>query len=198
MNEKTRLYTGVSRAAWGCVFLYFSINIGPVDLLPQFAAYLLFVSSIQLLQQENRDFGLLKPLGILLGAWNLLSWGFECLGLSLRTHMAALPLIENVISIYFSFQLFTNLATLADKYQYTEDILARRIRKWRTVQTVLATVLVLPLDRWTGDSEWGYRIEILLTVVSAVTCIALMSALFVLRNRMLHNREDWEALKQEK
>ena len=60
------LYQGVSHAAWGYFFLYFDVNLGPLNVLPDWAAYLLFLSAIHLLEGQRRDLALLRPLGWLL------------------------------------------------------------------------------------------------------------------------------------
>ena len=39
------LYQGVSHAAWGYFFLYFDVNLGPLNVLPDWAAYLPLESS---------------------------------------------------------------------------------------------------------------------------------------------------------
>lgn len=46
------LYQGVSHAAWGYFFLYFDVNLGPLNVLPDWAAYLLFLSAIGKLRGE--------------------------------------------------------------------------------------------------------------------------------------------------
>ena len=46
MTQRQTLYAGVSRAAWGYFFLYFDIRLGQLNILPEFGAYLLFLSAI--------------------------------------------------------------------------------------------------------------------------------------------------------
>ena len=46
----------MSHAAWGYFFLYFDVNLGPLNVLPDWAAYLLFLSAIGKLRGEQRDF----------------------------------------------------------------------------------------------------------------------------------------------
>ena len=74
MTQRQTLYAGVSRAAWGYFFLYFDIRLGQLNILPEFGAYLLFLSAIHLLEGQRRDLALLRPLGWLLAAWSVLGW----------------------------------------------------------------------------------------------------------------------------
>ena len=74
MTDRETLYRGASHAAWGYFFLYIDINLGTLNILPDWAAYLLFLSAIRKLQGERRDLALLRPLGILLAVWNGADW----------------------------------------------------------------------------------------------------------------------------
>ena len=53
MTDYQKLYSGISKAAWGYFFLYFNINFNNVSILPSFVGYLLFLSVIKLLNNEN-------------------------------------------------------------------------------------------------------------------------------------------------
>ena len=83
MTQWQTLYTGVSRAAWGYFFLYFDIRLGQLNILPEFGAYLLFLSAIHFLEGQRRDLALLRPLGWLLAAWSGLGWAAEFFGATL-------------------------------------------------------------------------------------------------------------------
>ena len=41
-TELERVRSGLLRAAWGYIFLYFNININHISLLPAFVGYILF------------------------------------------------------------------------------------------------------------------------------------------------------------
>ena len=74
MNDNKKLFHGLDRAAWGYFFLYFNITIGRVNLLPPFVGYLLFLSALKLMEHEQRELTLLKPLAILLALWHGVDW----------------------------------------------------------------------------------------------------------------------------
>ena len=66
MTDYHKLYTGIGRAAWGYFFIYFDINLNTVSILPSFIGYLLFLSAINYLCDEQRELNLLRTLGVIL------------------------------------------------------------------------------------------------------------------------------------
>ena len=79
-TNRDKLYDGVSHAAWAYFFLYFDINLGSINILPDFVCYLLLWSAIGCLEEEERDLTLLRPLCVLLGVWAGADWVFTLLG----------------------------------------------------------------------------------------------------------------------
>ena len=137
MKEKSNLSRGLSRAAWGYLFIYLDINLGRVNILPEFVGMSLFLSAVELLRHERRELELLRPLVTGLTAFYTVEWCFSWAGISLEGRFALLTLLLSAASLYFHFQFFTDLAAIAEKYELVEE--SRRILKWRTAQTVLIT-----------------------------------------------------------
>lgn len=181
MTDRQTLYTGVSRAAWGYFFLYFDFNLGPVSVLPDFVSMLMFLSAISLLKNERRDLILLRPLGIMLTLWHVATWALSWFGASLEGRFEILELLITTANLYFHFQMFTDFAALAAKYQQPEDPIDRRLLRWRTVQTVLLTALVLISHPILQQLEWWSYITAGMTVLAMIACLCLMAALFALR-----------------
>lgn len=181
MTDHQTLYTGVSRAAWGYFFLYFNINLGRVSILPSFVAFLLFLSSISLLKEERRDLVLLRPFGILLAVWHCAEWSLSWVGGTLDGRFEILGLLIGLASLYFHFQLFTDFAALAAKYQQPDDNLDRRLLRWRTIQTVLLTVMTLMAYPAQWFSDWWDYVVMAMVVVYLIAGLCLMMALFALR-----------------
>ena len=181
MTDRQTLYTGVSRAAWGYFFLYFNINLGRVSILPSFVAFLLFLSSISLLKEERRDLALLRPFGILLAIWHFVGWALSWIGGTLDGRFEILGLLIGLASLYFHFQLFTDFAALAAKYQQPDDNLDRRLLRWRTIQTVLLTVMTLMAYPAQWFSDWWDYVVMAMAVVYLIAGLCLMMALFALR-----------------
>lgn len=174
MNGRTQLGTAVKRIAWAYVLLHVHFNLGTLDLLPDWAGYLMILSALPALAAEEESAGLLKPFGIILAAWAAVQWVIALVGGSWDGGW--LGLIETVVSLYFHFQLLTNLAAISEKYNCPET---RRILTLRTVQTVLTTILALPLP-W---EEWEPAAYLLL-IVSLVVVIWICRVLFSLRRSL--------------
>ncbi len=143
MTDRQTLYDGASCAAWGYLFLFFDFNLGTVSVLPRFVGYLLLLSAIGKLSGARRDLALLRPLCILLAAWNgadwLLSWG----GGTIAGKSLFLNLLASAASMYFQFQFLTDCAALAAQYQGPEDRVDNTLLQCRTIQTVFITAATL-------------------------------------------------------
>lgn len=183
MTHCEKLYHGLDRAAWGYFFLYFNINIGGISLLPTFVGYLLFLSAIGLLESEERELSLLRPLAILLATWHGLEWCLSLVGVELYG-LQFIDLIRNVINIYFHFQLLTNLAAIAERKQPEGLELDRKLLKYRTLQTLMITALWIVgyFSKWL--SEYGALISGGMGVVYVIAGVCLMKALFDLRRSL--------------
>lgn len=180
MTNWNALYRGVSRAAWGYFFLYFNINLGSVNILPEFVGFLLFLSAIQLLREERRDLALLRPLAILLAVWNGINWVLTIFGVSLGGMLSVVSLVISLTSLYFHFQLLTDMAALATRYQH-QDGLDKWILHLRTTNTVLLTVTTLAAHAAEWLPEWWTYVVLVILIPQVVVCICIMAALFKLR-----------------
>lgn len=138
-----KLYRGVSHAAWAYFFLYFNVNLGSLNILPDFVCYLLLWSAIGCLEEEERDLTLLRPLCVLLGVWSGADWVLTLLGGTLDGRFLPMDLLISVAAIYFHFQLFTDFARLAARYQPQGEELDGRLLRLRTVHTLLLTAVAV-------------------------------------------------------
>lgn len=181
MSERNNLYVGISRAAWAYFFLYFDLSLGGISILPSFVCFLLLLSSIRLLAGEQRELLLLRPLCVVLALWHMGNWAMSWLGMELDGQILFLDLIIGAVSIYFHFQLFTNFAAIAAKYQGEGENLAGRLLRWRTVQTVLCTAISLWSVLPHSSFDWDMAVAMVLTLVGLIAGLCLMAALFALR-----------------
>ena len=143
--------------------------------------YLLFWSAIGALEGEVRDLSLLRPLCALLGAWAGAGWLYSWTGGSLDGRFYPLDVILQAASLYFHFQLFTDLALLAARYQPEGADLDRHLLRLRTLQVLLLTGLALagPLsDLCGGPAPW---LSVALSLAGLLVSLALMNRLFALR-----------------
>lgn len=177
------IYTGLSRVAWGFVFLLVNFNLNTLNLLPSFVGYLLMVSALPPLAEERRDLALLRPLGLLLAGWDGIQWGLALMGgdLGFLGDLALLPgLVATVAGLYFRFQLLTDLAALAEGYQRLEAALHKRLLTLRGADVVLTTALHL-LAWLPWSAEWQSALLLALVPAALVLAVCIMAALFSLR-----------------
>ncbi|MGM9596705.1 MAG: hypothetical protein ACI3XO_02710 [Eubacteriales bacterium] len=181
MTDHQKLYTGIGRAAWGYFFIYFNININSVSILPSFIGYLLFLSAINYLCDEERELELLRTLGIILTVWHIASWLASWAAIDLDGMLQVADIIIGVVNIYFHFQLLTNLASIAVKYQTEELELDKKLLRYRTLQTVMLTAVIILgyLAKWLDG--FGMLMSIVMLIGYLIAGILLMKALFDLR-----------------
>ena len=181
MTDRQTLYDALSKSAWGYFFLYFDINLGSVSILPSFVGFLLFLSAIKLLAQERRDLELLRPLGTLLAAWHFGNWLASWLGTSLDGRFPVVELVISLAGIYFHFQMLTDYAALAAKYQPADQDIDRRLLKWRTRQTLLLTAMSLCAYPLRFLTQLWEPTLLLLALAGFITSLCIMFTLFDLR-----------------
>ena len=181
MTDYQKLYTGIGRAAWGYFFIYFDINLNAVSILPSFIGYLLFLSAINHLCDEERELNLLRTLGIILTVWHIASWFASFGAIKLDGMLPAVDIIIGVVNIYFHFQLLTNLASIATKYQSEDHEFDAKLLRYRTMQTVMLTAVIILgyLAKW--QTELVTVISVGMIIVYLIVAVLLMKALFDLR-----------------
>ena len=184
MDNRERIHKGISRAAWGYVFLYFHIKLETVDIMPSFVGFLLFLSAISCMQSCQRELKLLRPLAVLLAVWTGLTWGFRCMGGTLEGRFLWMDLLADLAQLYFHFQFLTNLASLAEKYQPPETDHHQKLRKCRTVQTVLTTA-VMVLTKLAPWMEEAWEVLSVVTVFAGlIAAMGIVIVLFRLRKSL--------------
>lgn len=181
MTHRQTLYAAISKAARGYFFLYFDLKLNSVSVLPSFVGFLLFLSAIKLIKEERRDLELLRPLGTLLAVWHGGNWLASWLGTSLDGLFPMVDLIISLAGVYFHFQMLTDFAALAARYQQPEQDLDRRLLKWRTRQTLLLTAISLCAYPLRFLTELWEPTLIVLAIAGFITSLCIMFTLFDLR-----------------
>lgn len=181
MTDYQKLYSGISKAAWGYFFLYFNINFNNVSILPSFVGYLLFLSAINLLKEEERELSLLHTLGVIMALWTGVEWLASFVGLNLEGMWQFIDIIISLVNLYFHFQFLTNLASIAAKYQSEGYELDAKLLRYRTLQTVMLSAIevIICFQPWLSEA-WTV-ISICMLIVYLIAGICLMKALFDLR-----------------
>lgn len=181
MTDYQKLYSGISKAAWGYFFLYFNINFNNVSILPSFVGYLLFLSAIKLLKEEERELSLLHTLGVIMALWTGVEWLASFVGLNIEGMWQFIDIIISLVNLYFHFQFLTNLASIAAKYQPEGYELDAKLLRYRTLQTVMLSAIevIICFQPWLSEA-WTV-ISICMLIVYLIAGICLMKALFDLR-----------------
>ena len=184
MTNIEKMRSGIFRIAWGYIFIYFNININAVSLLPAFVGYGLFLSAIGLLQDEERELSLLKPLVGILLVWNAADWVLSWMGSEIIETWFLLDLLTGLINLYFQFQFLTNLASIAAKYQEPDRDCDTKLLTYRTWQTIMLTIVMLIgiLHPWLSEI-WGY-VSIGIGIVYILFGICLIETLFAFANAL--------------
>ena len=190
MTTCEKLYKGISQIAWGYLFIFLHINIGTVDILPDFAGYVLFLSAINILKEFIPEMRLLRTIGIILTLWNFSDWVLTIIGYEGSNILQIISILITVINLYFNFQLLTNLATIAAIYQREGCTYDRKILTYRTFIVVLLTVFAvtshfMPLL----DETVMTVISLILIAGGVLAIILLMVAIFGLRKNLLTDDE---------
>lgn len=175
MNQE-QIYRGLSKVAWGYVFLTFNLNLGSLNVLPNWAGYLFFLAAIGLLGESLRDLPLLKPFCVLLAVVDIVDWlAVLVTGESLTGRIFLVYLLVVCISIYFHFQLITDLALLAEECGLPSGVL----RGCRNVDAAISVIIILPLP-W-EENEILTVWFVLLMLTGIIVRLILVWKLFFLR-----------------
>lgn len=128
-------------AGAGYLFLYFNLNILNLDMIPDWVCYLFLLLAIREAAPLVPSLKLLRPLGILLGVWEGINWVGTALGAPVTLPLVVV--LADVMAIYFHYQLLTDFARLARKFQLPDR---EKMFYLRTVLVVLITLLALPVN----------------------------------------------------
>ena len=161
----------LKKIAWGYVFIYFSLNLGPVDALPVWVGYILLLQALDGVAEREPSAGLLKPFAFVLITVELVRWVLAWFSGSLV--MPWISVITGIVGLYFHFQLLTNLADTAAR---DGSAYGRRLRFFRNLQVMLVTVLTM-MSANIIPPTWVSMSWIIL-VITAVLIISLVWTLF--------------------
>lgn len=162
----------IKRVALGYVLIYFNINIGTLNLLPNWAGYLLIVSALPFLSQKEGSAILLKPLGVALALWSGFEWVFALFGGKADAYLIGVTV--GILNIYFHFQLITNISEFASEPNRKRRLL---ILRSATVIFCTATVILLSIP--------DIRYAAIITVIAqCVMCVWVCVELYLLSSAL--------------
>ena len=171
----------LSQVAWSHVLIFFDFNLGSFDLLADFIGWFLLAGAVRELAAELPDLGLLRPLALGLGWYEVFSQAALLFGWDLEEHgLTLLILLFKIVRVYFDFQLFTNLAQLAARYQPPDRKLDRGFLRVRNLQVFMDTLLSIPVLYPTLNEHQGLLWVLL--GASVVVMAVVLYCLFSLRD----------------
>lgn len=172
----------IGRIAWAYVFYYLDINLGSINLLPEWAAYALILSALPGLAAAERSAALLRPLAWLLLTLDAAEWAAGIFGADPTGSVFYLVnTLARVISLYFHFQLLTNVAAIADGIDSQR---AAGIRRLRNVCVIFNTMLAIP---WPAERLGNVLQGVIgfgFAIIACVIIIWSLSVLFGLRRAL--------------
>lgn len=189
MTDYRKLYNGILKVAWGYFFIYFDLKIATVSILPPFVGCLLFLSAITSLKGEESELSLLRTLGVILAVWRGLDWLLSWSAFDLDGVLPFADILMSLINLYFHFQLLTNLASIAAKYQPNGCKLDSKLLRYRTIQTLILTATGIIVRLHSQLSETWMAITFIMLVVYLIAGICLMKTLFGLRKCLPKNNK---------
>ena len=163
--------TALKKIAWGYVFIYFSINLGAVDILPAWIGFILILQALDGVAEREPSAKLLKPFAFVLITVALIRWVVAWFSGSLN--FAWVSIIIGIIGLYFHFQLLTNLADAATK---GGSRYGKKLRFYRNLQVLLVTVLTM-MNAAIIPSSWEAFNWVMLGL-TAILIIGLVWTLF--------------------
>lgn len=177
MENKT-LSSAIKKVAISYIFIYFHINISVIDILPDWLGYFMIVSALPILSKKEQSAQLLRPFGIAIGVWNIINWVLKIT--DAPWNFTLISLLFSIVTIYFHFQLITNIASLDIEHSKRKRLLALR-----TTTVLLHTVLTLSLFiPTTIDNEVYSYILMFMAIPQIVICFWIAGELFGLSKTM--------------
>lgn len=173
METKT-LSSAIKKIAISYILIYVHVNISVIDILPDWLGYFLIVSVLPVISEKEKSAQLLKPFGIAIGVWNILETILSLMGA--EWNLTIISLVFNVVTIYFHFQLITNIANLD-----IEEAKKKRLLNLRTATVLLHTVTSLALlvpTMFDIDYEIYSYFVIVMLIPQLVICFWISGELF--------------------
>ena len=179
METKT-LSSAIKKIAISYILIYLHVNISVIDILPDWLGYFLIVSVLPIISEKEKSAQLLKPFGIAIGIWNIFEDVLKIAGDELN--LTVISLVFNVVTIYFHFQLITNIANLD-----IEEAKKKRLLNLRTATVLLHTVTSLALlvpTMFDIDYEIYSYFVIVMLIPQLVICFWISFELFKISKDM--------------
>jgi hypothetical protein len=159
----------LSRIIWGYIFIYININIGVIDILPNWLGYVFIISALDAIYELKPSVSSIKGPCILLGLWNGILWIYPLL--ESTASMNIVSMIMSIVELYFHFQLLTLLWEISTENGCCTN---NRLKQLRNIWTILMTMFALPIN-WNKYIFLKYGVVVVILVVVIWICGVLLS-----------------------
>ena len=172
MNNETgtlksidNLASAVGAVGRAYIFIYLNINLGTLDILPDWLGYVFILGALPMLSLWEESMGLLRNLGFLLAIYEGVEWILNLMGG--KADIPIISLIAGIIGLYFHFQLLTNMASIASEYGLTGR--SENLLKLRTANTVLQTIAILTMQLSARfEAAWPALVMVFVVVILTI------------------------------
>ena len=179
LKSTDNLASAVGAVARAYIFIYLNINLGTLDILPDWVGYLFILSAIPTLSLWEESMGLLRSIGFLLALYEGAEWIIQLFGG--HADIPVVSLIAGIIGLYFHFQLLTNMASIASEYGLTGR--SENLLKLRTANTVLQTVAMLTMQLSARfEAAWP---ALVMAVIIVILTIMITVSIYGLKKELL-------------
>ena len=172
--NKNKLIKGFSSLAWGYIFIHINIDIVIIDLLPDWIGYCLLLDGILYISNHKSSAKFLRQSCILLILASVVEEAAKIYPISVEINL--INLIVTIVSLYFHFQLLTEAASIAYRY---EPLIGEKILFLRNARTILMTIFTV-LYRYLDI----YYLSLVLGLASIIIAFIIVKNLFKLRGEL--------------
>ncbi len=129
----------IKNVAWSVILTTYHINIGALDVLPDWLGCILLYKAIEPIARFQASANLLKNFSIILIADSVVATVLKLFNLSIDIYIYSV--IISVIHIYLNFQLLTDIWHIVDRYNLDSGGLIPLLRNITTVTFTITFVL---------------------------------------------------------
>ncbi len=181
--ETKSLSWAIKKTAIGYIFIYINIKIATVDILPNWAGYIMIITALPILAQKVNSAKLLKPLGIILCIGAVINWGLDIIAYPISVHI--ISVLIGIIGIYFHFQLITNIAEIT-----VDEARKKRLIILRSLTVILDTIIIfISLIFSTIYGEIYMYITFVIAIVKLAACFWITGEFFGLSKELTKEDE---------
>lgn len=152
------MYNNFNKIIWGIIFVIININIGPIDILPNFIGYGLMISGLSKIYNEtqNKEFLLTKILAVIFLIESLVSifYHYNSIG-NITINSMISNTVFQVLQLLLVFYMYSGIIELLKKYDDMDLVLiirnARRNYAYITLLTMFLTTFAINMEQYSRD-----------------------------------------------